>query len=186
MLFRYGIASGVVVGLLSSCMHSEVEIDMADLDDLTIELVRTRCYGTCPVYAVEIKGDGTATYCGVGFVKEAGERSRKIELSKIIQLVDAFEAANFYALDDEYAATVTDNPTTVLSIVHKGRNKSVVDYVGEQAGMPKVVTELQDAVDEIAGAAEWIGGPSDNKPDGWQACGTKYFYAPTIVEPDFR
>jgi hypothetical protein len=39
-----------------------------------------------------------------------------------------------------------------------GRTKTVTDYVGEQVGMPVVITDLENAVDEAAGTERWIKG----------------------------
>ena len=53
-------------------------------------------------------------------------------------------------------ASVTDNPDYYLSITIDGRKKEVHDYVGQWEGMPAVVVELEDAVDELAQTSRWI------------------------------
>lgn len=128
-----------------------------DRSSLRITLFRTGCYGTCPMYGVEIDGSGTAVYCGQHFVKDVGQRTRQVADADLARLVEQFHAATFMTLNDEYAASVTDNPTYIVSISYDGKSKVVRDYVGESAGMPASVTALEDAIDAIAGTAEWIG-----------------------------
>ena len=56
-------------------------------------------------------------------------------------------------------ASVTDNPTYVLSIAIDGHKKQVVDYVGQWVGMPAAIVELEDDVDALAHTERWIKGP---------------------------
>ena len=55
----------------------------ADLKTVTIQLERSGCYGTCPVYTVTIHGDGRLEYNGKGHVKEIGAREGRTEMDKI-------------------------------------------------------------------------------------------------------
>ena len=61
-------------------------------------------------------------------------------------------------MDSAYRASVTDNPTYVLSIAIGGRTKEVEDYVGAWEGMPAVVSELEEEVDKLARTERWISG----------------------------
>jgi ankyrin repeat protein len=44
----------------------------------------------------------------------------------------------------------------VTSIEFDGHKKSVTDHVGAGVGMPDVVTELEDKIDELAGTDKWL------------------------------
>ena len=76
----------------------------------------------------------------------------------IDELLAQFEQTRFFSLRDEYRSNVTDNATYVVTIDTGNGLKSVVDYVGKEAGMPKSVTALQDAIDAAAGTERWIEG----------------------------
>jgi len=128
-----------------------------DWSSLRISLERTACYGVCPVYEIEIKGDGSVTYCGKAFVKERGLRTKVISVESVRQLADRFGAADFFQLSGEYVADITDMPTTVISVAFDGRSKAVLDYAGAMAGIPEAVSELEDAIDTVTGADAWIG-----------------------------
>lgn len=124
---------------------------------IVITLRRTACFGRCPIYSVEIRGDGLVTYRGERFVAVTGLRTRRVSPAAVRRLVNQFRAANFFALRDEYRARVTDLPSRIVTLRIGDRSKQVVDYAGEQAGMPHAVTELEAAIDRLAGTAAWVG-----------------------------
>lgn len=122
-----------------------------------ITLQRTGCYGTCPAYTVSVSTGGIV-FEGQAFVVATGKHTDTVDAIEVRKLANKFVAADFYSMDDNYTASVTDNPTFVLSISVDGRTKKVVDYVGAWEGMPAVVTELEEDVDELAGTQRWIKG----------------------------
>jgi hypothetical protein len=134
---------------------------IGDWRSLKITLTRTMCFGTCPVYTVEIDGDGSVVYNGGNFVVERGERRAKIAPEQVRALYEAFRKAEFFWLLDGYHSGVTDMPTQTLTIAFDGRSKQVVDYAGAMIGMPRGVGELERLVDTTANTARWIGVDSD-------------------------
>ncbi len=50
-----------------------------------------------------------------------------------------------------------DNPTYVSSISFDGLSKSVLDYVGRDAGMPPGVSGVEAEIDRLSGAPNWVG-----------------------------
>jgi len=124
---------------------------------IQITLQRTGCYGSCPGYAVTIGSDGIV-FEGRGFVVAAGRHTDSADASDVRKLAKRFIAADFYSMEAEYRASVTDNPTYVLSIDIDGRKKEVEDYVGEWQGMPAVITDLEQDVDAFARTERWIEG----------------------------
>ena len=132
--------------------------------DVSITLERSGCYGTCPVYSVTLSTKEGIGYWGRSFVAEKGSRSVPADPEKIRDLAREFVAADFYSMDPEYIAHVTDLPTTELSISIDGHEKKVVDYVGTWVGMPAVIKDLEEEVDAFAGSKKWIEGPDGNSP----------------------
>jgi hypothetical protein len=131
--------------------------EIHDWNTLRITLSRSLCYGRCPVYEVEIHGDGTFLYDGKLNVDAKGKRTAKISHASLVELVDFFRKTNYFSLDDRYVSAITDNPTYETSISFDGISKSVVDYVGPSVGMPSTVTELEAAIDRLSGAYKWVG-----------------------------
>lgn len=124
---------------------------------VTITLVRTMCYGRCPAYTVTV-GTRGIVFEGGRFVVALGKHTAPVEAEKVRELAKKFVAADFYSMDTSYQAHVTDNPTFELSIAVDGHTKKVVDYVGSWVGMPAVITDLEDSVDELARTERWIAG----------------------------
>ncbi len=96
---------------------------------ITITLERGGCYGNCPVYSVAVSTD-SATFEGKYFVAADGKRTAAINADEVRTLAKKFVDADFYSMDDDYSATVTDMPAYVLSIMIDGHTKRVMDYVG--------------------------------------------------------
>lgn len=154
------------------------EIDYATLK---ITLSRSACYGACPDYRVTIDGAGNVIFSTgeESIVPEAelhrmfsewggvlvpGTQRRTIDRATVDALIARFRAARFFGLKREYRSQVTDNPTYSLRFETGGRSFGVIDYVGRQAGMPAIVSELERAVDEAAGTAQWVQGDARTVP----------------------
>ena len=144
---------------------------LADPSTLKITLDRDACFGQCPIYSVEIDGDGTVQYLGSGFVAVAGKHTSKISDQAVRDLIALFRGADFFWLFDRYAASVTDNPTYRVGIAFDGKKKVVEDYVGAAVGMPQSVTDLEEAIDRAAGVRKWVAGDADTmdslRAEGW-------------------
>lgn len=137
---------------------------ISNMAELKMTLTRTGCFGTCPSYTIEIHGDGSVIYKGEAFVVLTGEHRDQLAPEKVLEIVDAFRNADYFSLNDEYSYPVTDNPTFTTSIGIDGTSKSVMDYVGPQAGMPQSVSDLEETMDLVAGSAKWINGNAETVP----------------------
>lgn len=129
--------------------------------DAVIRLERTRCYGPCPIYSVTIDARGTVIYNGVLNVRVIGERTGRVDLSVVSMLLATADRIHFFEMRDRYYAienpdgtiiTVTDLPTTFVTITANGRTKRVEDYVGA----PDALADLELAIDNAAGSRRWI------------------------------
>ena len=131
---------------------------------VSITLSRSGCYGTCPVYSVTLSTKDGIGFYGRSYVAEKGGHSVPADPEKIRALAREFVAADFYSMEDEYTAPVTDLPTTEISIDIDGNKKMVIDYQGTWVGMPAVIKDLEEEVDFMAGSKRWIAGPDGNSP----------------------
>lgn len=146
--------------------HVAVPVIRAD-SKVSIILRRSGCYGSCPSYAVTVSTEGVV-FDGDGFVVASGKHKDTVAPAKVRELAGRFVAGDFYSMDDVYQANVTDSPTYQISVDIDGHTKAVEDYVGEWVGMPAVISELEDAVDELAQTERWIKG-SDGLVEALQA-----------------
>lgn len=147
------------VNLLPPEEWAETHIPFPEIRDLSavqIDLKRTRCYGTCPAYTVTISGDGTIHYNGQGSVFIPGQHTAHISPDAVRELLRQFRKADFFSAKDEYASMVTDNPTQTISLTIGTHTKTVVDYVGTEAGLPLAIHNLEDQIDDTADTKRWI------------------------------
>jgi hypothetical protein len=145
--------------------------------DPVIALSRTNCFGTCPVYSVEIFEDGLVKYTGTQFVQVIGARRGVIPREAVENLVADFLRIDYFSLSDSYETRrdpdgtiwqVSDLPATYTSLRIGNRRKSVKDY----AFAPDGLRDLEWEVDRITNTHRWIDGDADNLRN-WQ-----------IVQPD--
>ena len=132
-------------------------------DTVLIELERTACLGSCPVYSVALKGDGTVRYEGERFVKQSGAASAKVSPSAVRGIVDAAEAAGFFGLPTRYAygeptcpLYTADSPRTFITVTAGDRTRRIEHDYGCENG-PKALVALAARIDSVAGTARWIG-----------------------------
>lgn len=166
------VASSLMVG---SCTKAGDDFPPVDPAKVRITLERSACYGTCPDYKVTIYGDGRVSFTTgteptgrvLGSHRQfavsqgvllPGTHEDRIAPEAVAALVEKFRAAGFFRLKSEYQAGVTDNPTYVLSFDTGRKSMTVLDYVGREAGMPEAVTDLENAVDALAGTDRWVRG----------------------------
>jgi hypothetical protein len=147
----------------------------ADLTKVKITLQRSACEGVCPEYKVTIQGDGRVVFTtntAPGRESAAhqdwvmmhtmllpGTHEDRIAPETVAALFARFQKAGFFNLRSAYqVADVVDLPEYALTVDTGHRRKSVADYAGKEVGMPKIVTELEKAVDQTAGTDRWLRG----------------------------
>lgn len=131
------------------------------LPDVPLQQVRMRlrrggCLGTCPIYTVEISGDGQVTYQGIDHVDIDGKYSFRIPTQTVAALVASLREKDLWSMRPAYMASITDNPTYSLTLTMGGQTHEIIDYAGGHIGMPPVITAFEQQLDEAAGAGGWI------------------------------
>jgi hypothetical protein len=177
-LWRFGYSNWpLLVAIVASFLKAGDWPAAADLSKVEITLERTHCYGTCPEYKVTIHGDGRVVFTTEtrpaadpesAYYREAaaihqgivlpGTHEDRIAPEAVAALLERFRKAKFFYLLPSYWGGGTDAPTYVLTLDTGRRHKSVKAYMGEPVGVPKAVTDLEDAVDRTAGTERWLRG----------------------------
>jgi len=134
-----------------------------DYTSAVITLERTVCFGFCPVYTLTIYGDGRVEYEGQQYVEVTGKQTAVLTPEQVKELVNDFENANYFDMEDEYIAPVTDLPTTITSITLDGKFKTVRNYGGclseSPVKAPQALCELETKIDELTNSIQWVGAP---------------------------
>jgi hypothetical protein len=87
----------------------------------------------------------------------------------VAELVAEFEKAGYFRFKDRYSAYhITDMPTAVASVQVGGRVKRIEHYHGDWSA-PKILSDLEKKIDEVAGSKPWIGGGERSSKDVWDS-----------------
>ena len=78
------------------------------LDEIHIRLERTACDGGCPAYTLDIDGNGHVTYEGLERVATLGRRAWQVPPEDVVDLVQDFIDARFFAAAPEYRGAPGD------------------------------------------------------------------------------
>ena len=112
-----------------------------ELNQLTISLEKTACFGTCPVFKIKIFKNGKGIFEGKKFVKKTGLINFKLSQKEIQKILVKAENIKFSEMLDEYSEKITDLPTTYIQI----KEKKIKDYFGA----PKKLKDLETLIEEI-------------------------------------
>ena len=129
----------IVFSVLLSCSFTK-NTPKAEVE-LIITLQRTACFGTCPIYKIEIYSDGSGTYTGTRFVENIGITKFNLSETNLNLILSQAEAIGFSNMKDKYSEPISDLPTTFIQI----KNKKIKDYVGA----PKTLKNLEKLIDQL-------------------------------------
>ena len=118
---------------------------------------RTYCTDSCPIYIVEIRGDGAGVYRGDRWVLVKGEHPFQVPSETVQCLVDAFRAADFWSLSPSYRTHSAYEAVVTIRLEIGGQAKTVEDEHGLLVGLPEAVARLEAAID-AAGAGRYAYG----------------------------
>jgi Domain of unknown function (DUF6438) len=133
-----------------------------------ITLRRTSCFGTCPIYSLEIFEDGPLHFDGERFVAAIGPRDSQIAPSAANALIERFAKINYFDLQDVYESrqnpdgtieSISDLPTTYLSLRVGNRSKTIKDY----AFAPDDLRTLELEIERVTNTHRWIHDDDDLK-----------------------
>ena len=145
-------------------LRSKTDPDSA----LELTLERTACYGTCPVYIVNILPDGKIVFDGKQNTSVKGEATDTLSKEKKAQLIEAIDTAAVFSLKDSYLgseddcpARATDAPSVNLTVKLNGREKSIKHYWGcveekDFKVFPASLFILENKIDEIIDTRRWV------------------------------
>jgi len=135
---------------------STAPVDAGKKAPILASLQRTACYGTCPIYKVTVRSDGTVEYDGERFVKVTGHQVAKLDPSHVEALRKAFADAKFFKLKGSFDChDETDNPSVILTYRHGKQSRTIRHYHGCRRA-PESLGTLEKRMDEIIGTARWV------------------------------
>lgn len=139
-----------------SAIHAQAATATDEANAPVITLERTACFGSCPVYTVEIYADGTVKYNGEKFVQVMGEQTSQIDPQTVAAMVEAFYTAGYFDWNDFNSMTISDQPSTITSVTRDGVTHRIDRYGGDSRA-PLALIYLEQWVDLMANTAQWTG-----------------------------
>lgn len=116
-----------------------------------ISLERTGCFGSCPIYKITLRSDGSATYVGKRYSPREGAFQGKFEYG-FEKLAELLYRQGFFNLENEYNAPFTDLDTTIVTVTQDGKAKAVRDY-GSAA--PVELWGVEQLIDSLSEKIVW-------------------------------
>ncbi|MEM1321528.1 MAG: DUF6438 domain-containing protein [Bacteroidota bacterium] len=127
--------------------------DTSDLSKLTkaMEMYKSPCFGTCPVFRMTIYDNGFVAFNGIRNTDKQGLYVRQLSKKQYEKLSKAFEAADFWSHPDVYPSDVSDVPSITISQFREGKAKEVKGDFSR----PEAILELEKMLDAVASEGEW-------------------------------
>lgn len=136
--------------------EKRLPMPVVEPEEIHIALERTACFGTCPVYKVDVYGDGRVIYQGTAFVNVLGKHAYTVPPETVAHLVDTLRANDLWSLRPVYESSITDQPHQFLTLELGREVHRISDYAGEMVGMPASVSNFEEEVDNVARSRMWL------------------------------
>jgi uncharacterized protein DUF6438/ankyrin repeat protein len=109
-----------------------------------VEFERTSCFGPCPVYKVQIRGDGQVTWPPRSF-GQAGATAA-VDPVRARALLEKLRTNGFWSLCASYSLGATDGATVITTLHIAGQEKRVSDYFDSG---PKLLHDFEIEIDGL-------------------------------------
>jgi hypothetical protein len=128
-----------------------------------VRLERQPCFGTCPVYVVNVDSAGHVRFDGRAHVQTMGTATGDISRDDFRGMADRLVESGVLSFDSTYVAGApgcgayaTDMPIVTLSVVVDGTTKHIRHDYG-CTGAPRALRGLHAMVDSVANISRWVG-----------------------------
>ncbi len=124
--------------------------DHSGIDEIGLE--RMVCFGTCPIYTVIIRKDGTFRYIGEEYVQHKGTFTGTVDMKDLRDLFKYINDMHYFQLATGYAYPVTDNPGTFTMVRRGKQEKLVMNYANSG---PSELWAMEQLIDKLILEAKW-------------------------------
>lgn len=118
---------------------------------ILFKLETTACYGTCPVYTLEIFSDGETKLTGKQHIDKIGAYKAYLNEERLNSIIESFNQASFFEFKDSYRSLYKDLPTKYISYNKDDKTKTVMAY----DNIPKELTKLIEILEKLVEELEW-------------------------------
>lgn len=133
--------------ILASCATAKNFYDASS----QITFKKTPCFGRCPEFTLTIKGDGNCILNGTKNITHIGNFNLKLDDAETKSIFEDFQKAGFDTLQEKYLSKATDLPSSIFTLTHNGKTKTVT----AQMGMPDALKAIDKRLTELAERESW-------------------------------
>lgn len=113
---RYGfIISISFLSLLGCSKKTKSQQDKSGLTTWYLAMEKTECFGTCPVYKMEVNSEGVLHLNARKFIEKKGKFTSTLSEDDLQEINILRQGANWKSYKSEYMTGMSDLPTTILS-----------------------------------------------------------------------
>lgn len=135
--------------------NASEELDLSKIslsDDAQVFLLKKgACFGTCPVYTMNIYNNRYVKFVGKENTKRLGTYAKMLEKAEYKALVAAFDKANFYNYQNVYESNIADLPQIIISYAKDGMTKTVAGKRERPEELHKLQFQLEKIVESDSG-----------------------------------
>lgn len=121
------------------------------MQEPVITLEKTACYGTCPVYSLNIYHSGTIELTGKENIAYKGKYCTRLKRAEWTRIRQAYLSGQFFSFRDQYTSRLKDLPSTFVTFRWEGKSKTIEDY----DGAPEELKKLEEMVERLIGTQHW-------------------------------
>lgn len=111
-----------------------------------VRFERTACFGTCPVYEVVIRGDGSLVYTGKEFAQPKGTYEAQLTPEDLRSLHERIAISGFFEMEAEYDGPISDLPSAITEVFISDKRKKKI--LNRWEG-PEDLTRLEAYIDKL-------------------------------------
>jgi hypothetical protein len=109
-----------------------------------VELQRKPCFGACPVYTVQIRGDGRVHWLQPSLGRTGADAT--VSAAEASALLEKLRTDGFWSLCGSYSVGATDGDTVITTVHIAGQEKRVSDYF---RSAPKLLRDFENEIDAL-------------------------------------
>ncbi|MDB9882350.1 DUF6438 domain-containing protein [Bacteroidia bacterium] len=118
-----------------------------------LSVEKTPCFGTCPIYKIEINGLAEADKDAKRFMDELGLFKATIDKETFSELVSLTKTADWKNYKSEYLTGYSDLPSTIIRFSEHAGDTICIRYESTKA--PIELQNLADKVDSLSTLSIW-------------------------------
>lgn len=121
----------------------------------SIRISHTACYGTCPIYDVEINSDGLVIFDGKNFVADSGKKQWVVKPESKRKISTALSAIKLNQLKSEYNEPRVTDCSWLNVTIRKGKVQKMI-AINSCSKIPKSLKKLLDDLEKWAGVESHV------------------------------